>query len=82
VRCVDYKNRNKKSDAIDFIAKKNMKSVILKSLLVKYRSATANLMKGGIASRNFVSFLWLLRSIFREQNNKVTFRHPDETSEP
>jgi hypothetical protein len=30
VHCADYKNRNKKGDAMDFLAKKNMKSALLK----------------------------------------------------
>jgi hypothetical protein len=47
---------------------KEMKSLLPKLgeklLLVKYLSVTANLIEGGIASRNFVSLPWILGPVF------------------
>ena len=57
--------------------KKRMKSLLLKwrekSPLAKYLSATANLIEGDIASRNFVSFLWLLGPIFSGAKSQSHF---------
>lgn len=68
VHCADYKNRNRKGDRLIFLQKKKMKSLLPKLgeilPLAKYLSVTANLIAGGIVSRNFVSFPWILGPVF------------------
>jgi len=71
-----YKNRNKKGDTIDLLPV-NTKAALLKltdkSPLAKCLSVIANPIKKGMASRNFVSFLWILGPIFWSKISKLLF---------
>jgi len=70
-----YKNRNKKGDAIDYVASKYEGSTteVDKLPLAKYLSVAANPIKRGMASRNFISFLWILGPIFCSKISKLFF---------